>query len=102
MDQIRKALGEAKLNYFGFSYGTLLGATYAELFPTHIRAMVLDGAIDPAQDPISFTMGQAVAFNTELNAFFADCASRPACTWNPGAALRSAYDSLMAGLKAHP
>jgi pimeloyl-ACP methyl ester carboxylesterase len=101
MDEIRQAVGEAKLNYFGFSYGSLLGATYAELFPTHIRAMVLDGAIDPAEDPISFNLGQAVAFNAELNAFFADCASRPACTWKPGVDLRRAYDSLMAGLKVH-
>ena len=49
MDAIRAALGEEKLNYLGFSYGTLLGAVYAELFPTNIRAMVLDGAVDPQQ-----------------------------------------------------
>ena len=48
MDVLRAALGDAKLTYLGFSYGTLLGATYAELFPTHVRAMVLDGALDPA------------------------------------------------------
>ena len=51
MDAIRTALGEEKLNYLGFSYGTLLGAVYAELFPTKIRAMVLDGAVDPTAGP---------------------------------------------------
>jgi pimeloyl-ACP methyl ester carboxylesterase len=47
MDEIRKALGEDKISYFGFSYGSQLGATYATMFPTHVRAMVIDGAADP-------------------------------------------------------
>ena len=51
LDRIRAALGDTQLTYIGHSYGTLLGATYAELFPTHVRAMVLDGAIDPARPP---------------------------------------------------
>jgi pimeloyl-ACP methyl ester carboxylesterase len=101
MDQIRQAVGDAKLNYFGFSYGTFLGAIYAELFPTHIRAMVLDGALDPAADPISLNLAQAAAFNAELNSFFADCSARPACVWKPGVNLRTAYDALMTGLKLH-
>ena len=46
MDLLRKALGERKLNYFGYSYGTFLGATYASLFPNNYRAMVLDGPLD--------------------------------------------------------
>ena len=48
MDILRAALGERQLDYLGASYGTFLGATYADLFPTHVRRMVLDGAIDPA------------------------------------------------------
>ena len=48
LDRIRAALGDAQLTYMGQSYGTLLGATYAQMFPTHVRAMVLDSAIDPA------------------------------------------------------
>ena len=46
MDGIRAAMGDKKLNYFGFSYGTFLGATYASLFPDNYRAMVLDGPVD--------------------------------------------------------
>ena len=47
LDVIRQALGDKKLTYLGFSYGTLIGSSYAERFPDRIRAMVLDGAIDP-------------------------------------------------------
>ena len=46
MDGIRAAMGDKKLNYFGFSYGTFLGATYSSLFPDNYRAMVLDGPVD--------------------------------------------------------
>ncbi len=100
MDQIRQALGEPKLNYLGFSYGTLLGATYAELFPTSIRAMVLDGAVDPAQDPVTANINQAAAFDEELKAFFAECAASPNCAWRPSGSMRAAYDALMARIAA--
>lgn len=48
MEQLRKALGDEQLTYLGFSYGTALGAVYANLFPDSVRALVLDGSIDPA------------------------------------------------------
>src|ERR1035437_470829 len=48
MDLIRAALGDAKLTYLGFSYGTFLGQTYAHLFPTKVRALALDGVLDPS------------------------------------------------------
>ena len=73
MDVLRAALGEPKLDYHGASYGTLLGATYANLFPTHVGRMVLDGAIDPALTNVQFTLGQAHGFQTALDAFVADC-----------------------------
>ena len=47
MDRLRQALGDEKLTYLGYSYGTTLGSTYAELFPKRVRALVLDGAVDP-------------------------------------------------------
>ena len=52
LERIRDALGEDTISYMGFSYGSELGATYATLFPKHIRAMVLDGAIDPDLDGV--------------------------------------------------
>lgn len=51
MDVLRSVLGDEKLNYLGFSYGTRIGTLYAETFPDRVRAMVLDGALDPEQDP---------------------------------------------------
>ena len=52
MDAIRRALGEDTLSYFGFSYGSELGATWATLFPDTVRAAVLDGAVDPTTDSL--------------------------------------------------
>lgn len=48
MEQLREALGDEQLTYLGFSYGTALGAVYADLFPDRVRALVLDGSVDPA------------------------------------------------------
>ncbi len=83
MDRLRQALGDSGLTYMGQSYGTLLGLTYAALFPTHIRAMVLDSVIDPALSFDQITQGQAVGFEHTLNAFFAWCAGNAACPWVP-------------------
>jgi pimeloyl-ACP methyl ester carboxylesterase len=74
IDQIRQDLGEAKLTYLGFSYGTLLGAVYAELFPDKIRAMVLDGAVDPQQDSTQSSEGQAKGFELAFHNFAKWCA----------------------------
>ena len=84
MDAIRAALGDEKLNYLGYSYGTLLGAVYAQLFPTKIRAMVLDGAVDPQQSPVESSEGQAMGFERALNNFSAWCkAERHAAARSP-------------------
>ena len=55
LDLLRAALGDEKLTYLGFSYGTLIGSAYAEAYPDKVRAMILDGAVDPDADPISPT-----------------------------------------------
>lgn len=102
MDEIRAAVGDPKLNFVGFSYGTFLGATYADLFPTHIRTMVLDGALDPALGPIATNIEQAAGFDSELNAFFTFCAGSAACPWKPGGDMRAAYEAIIAHISAHP
>jgi pimeloyl-ACP methyl ester carboxylesterase len=79
MDLIREAVGDSKLNYLGFSYGTRLGAAYAHQFPTKIRAAVLDGAVDPVADDLTMTERQVKAFEDAFNQFAADCLRRPAC-----------------------
>lgn len=79
IDRIRVALGEAKLTYLGFSYGTFLGATYAGLFPTHVRAMALDGALNPDLSFVSLDLQQAEGFEVDLNDLLAACEASLLC-----------------------
>ncbi|MGW3248884.1 alpha/beta hydrolase [Streptomyces sp. NPDC001070] len=79
MDVVRALLGDERLDYVGFSYGTYLGATYAGLFPSRVGRMVLDGAVDPAIDGYGFTIGQARGYQVAWKSFAAECATRPDC-----------------------
>ncbi len=83
LDRLRQALGDSALTFMGQSYGTLIGATYAQLFPADIRAMVLDSAIDPALSLSQLTLGQADGFEGVLNSFFTWCAGTTSCLWRP-------------------
>jgi len=86
LDILRAALGDARLSYLGKSYGTYLGAYYAELFPQRVRALVLDGALDPASSAIGQNIIQADGFEVALRSFAADCVRRPDCPLgSPGA-----------------
>ncbi len=73
LDLIRAALGEPRLDYFGASYGTLLGATYAELFPDNVGRMVLDGAVDPSLSAKQAALDQAAGFQRAAEAYLANC-----------------------------
>ncbi|GAA2972730.1 alpha/beta hydrolase [Actinokineospora diospyrosa] len=73
MDVLRSALGDEKLSYLGYSYGTRIGTAYAETFPGNVRAMILDGAVDPNEDPAQQTIGQVKGFEQALDAYFAQC-----------------------------
>jgi pimeloyl-ACP methyl ester carboxylesterase len=79
MDVLRAALGEKQLDYLGASYGTLLGATYAGLFPHNVRRMVLDGALDPRLTNEQLNIGQARGFETALTAYAQYCVDRGDC-----------------------
>lgn len=79
MEVVRAALGEDQINYLGFSYGTALGAAYAERYPDRVRAMVFDGAIDPQLDPIAKRIRQMAGFQTAFDDYAADCAQSPGC-----------------------
>jgi pimeloyl-ACP methyl ester carboxylesterase len=79
IDVLRVALGDDKLNWLGASYGTLLGATYAGLFPTKVGRMVLDGALDPALTNNELAHGQAKGFEVALRRFVEDCAKHSDC-----------------------
>ena len=79
LDRLREALGEEKLNYLGYSYGTFIGAAYAEAYPDKVRAMILDGAVDPNADPVQADIDQDAAFQKAFNDYAADCAKHPGC-----------------------
>lgn len=81
MDSVREALGDSKLTYLGFSYGTFIGEWYAHLFPTRVRALSLDGVIDPTTNSGADPIGQVEGFQSNLDAFFADCRSRSTCLY---------------------
>ena len=102
LDQIRAAVGDERLTYLGFSYGTLIGEDYASLFPTHIRALALDGVVDPSLGEATFRENQAVAFEGALDRFLADCAAHPTCAFYSGGRPGSAFDALMRQIERHP
>ena len=79
LDALRAALGDAKLTYLGSSYGTRVGSEYAEAYPQNVRAMVLDGAVDPNADPIEATVRQTAGFQRAFNDYAADCAKSADC-----------------------
>jgi len=103
MDVLRAALGDDKLTYYGASYGTYLGAKYAELFPRRIRSMVLDGALDPRQQTAADNRVQAVGFETNLDDFLDNCAGSGECPLgSTRAEAEQNLDQLAARIDAHP
>jgi pimeloyl-ACP methyl ester carboxylesterase len=103
MDVIRGVVGDAKLNYFGDSYGTFLGATYAEEFPTKVGRLVLDGAIDPTLSATTLAQGQLGGFERALGAFLSDCLRRTDCPVGPTVAdARAQIARLVSDSDARP
>jgi pimeloyl-ACP methyl ester carboxylesterase len=86
LDMLRAALGDEKLNYLGYSYGTYLGATYADLFPDKTGRLVLDGALDPTTSSFDVTSIQAEGFESAMLAFLEDCDGDPTCPFSEGPA----------------
>jgi pimeloyl-ACP methyl ester carboxylesterase len=82
MDVIRAVLGDEQLHYLGFSYGTQLGATYAQFYPQNVGRMVLDGAVDVLLDPTEQSLQQAAGFESALTSFLEWCVEREPCTLN--------------------
>ena len=103
MDRVRAALGDAKLTYLGYSYGTAIGASYLDQFPTHVRAMVLDGALDPSSTWDQLLAGQSKGFDVALNAFLANC-QQTSCAFRKAVSgdLGKAFDDLAARVERQP
>ncbi|MEU8507030.1 alpha/beta hydrolase [Streptomyces brevispora] len=77
MDLIREVLGDRKLTYFGMSYGTELGGTYAHLFPANVGRTVLDAVVDPTADTIGHARNQATGFQRALDNYLRDRGQDP-------------------------
>ena len=103
LDAIRAGLGDEKLTYLGYSYGTRIGALYAEAYPDKVRAMILDGAVDPNADQIEEEIRQAAAFQKAFDNYAADCANSPDCPLgtDPAKAV-DVYKSLVEPLVKNP
>lgn len=79
MDIVRAVAGDPSFNYLGLSYGTSLGAVYAELFPKRVGRMVLDGALPPSLGLVEITKGQAEGLEYAFNDFARDCSTHDDC-----------------------
>ena len=79
MDMMRALLGDEKLNYLGYSYGTYFGAVYAELFPQNVGRLVLDGAVDPLQTDFEALKFQMAGFDSGLRAYMQFCLDSADC-----------------------
>jgi len=103
MDILRAALGDERLNLLGFSYGTYLGAMYAERFPDRVGRFVLDGAVDPALDVMQVSQGQSRGFQAAFARFAAHCARQAGCPGGRSAASVTAWvNRLLQRLDRNP
>jgi pimeloyl-ACP methyl ester carboxylesterase len=109
LDQLRQAVGDEKLTYAGFSYGTMIGQTYANMFPNDVRALIIDGVLDPIAWTTGSGDGATVPFSTRLHSdigaqatlqeFFRLC-DAGTCAFDPNSAAR--LKTLGDSVKAHP
>ncbi len=103
LDVLRAALGDQKLTYVGFSYGTSIGTVYAEQFPENVRALILDGAVDPTEDPATSALKQAAAFQGAFEDYAAWCAKQTVCVLGKDPSKATAvYQSLVRPLLDKP
>ena len=102
MDSIRAALGEDKITYFGFSYGSELGATWLTMFPTTVRAAVLDGATDPNADYMQGGLDQAKGFEDQFTMFLKQCSKEVSCLFHNKGDAEGAYEKLIEELDVRP
>lgn len=79
LDILRSLVGDEQLTYFGASYGTFIGATYAALFPDLVGRLVLDGAVDPLAEPRQSSINQAAGFDKALTAYLEYCIEQGDC-----------------------
>lgn len=102
MDRVRAALGEHKISYLGFSYGTDLGAVYASRYDEHVRALVLDGDAPPDLSAFDFVAGQARGFERNLHLFLGYCRRTSSCPYRAEAGSDASLLALLDRLDRSP
>lgn len=95
VDSIRRALGEDKITFFGFSYGSELGGTWASMFPDTVRALVVDGAAEPNIDGMEHGLRQAAGFERQLDTFLSNCSTNKRCEFYNNGDAKGAFDKLV-------
>jgi pimeloyl-ACP methyl ester carboxylesterase len=101
LDAAREALGVEKVSWLGISYGSLLGQTYAHLYPSHLRAAVLDGALDHAVGSTRLALDEARSAEAEFGRFAAWCDGDPSCALH-GRDVKATYRSLLDQARRRP
>ena len=102
INSLRLALGEEQVSYFGFSYGSELGTTWATMFPETVRAIVVDGAVDPNASSVQEGMNQAKGFEGQLTTFLKQCSEKTTCAFHNGGKAEAAFDKLVIDIDSKP
>ena len=102
INSLRLALGEEKVSFFGFSYGSELGTTWATMFPETVRAIVVDGAVDPNASSTEEGMNQAKGFEGQLATFLKQCSEKTTCAFHNGGKAEAAFDKLVLNIDTTP
>ncbi len=103
LDVLRSVLGDEKLTYLGFSYGTQIGTAYAEAYPDKVRALLLDGAVDPQLDTAESLVTQMAGFQNTFTEFGEWCVARADCALGRDAgAVTKAFQNLVQPLITKP
>ena len=102
INSLRLALGEEKVSFFGFSYGSELGTTWATMFPETVRAIVVDGAVDPNASSTEEGMNQAKGFEGQLTTFLKQCSEKTTCAFRNGGKAEAAFDQLVLDIDTTP
>ena len=100
IDAVREAMGDEQLSYLGYSYGTAIGQMLAQLFPDHIRAMVLDGVLELGPTGVELATAQAAGFETALQSYAEECNADDDCPLAPDAI--GAIEQLQAQVEQAP
>lgn len=103
MDMLRAALGDSTLHYLGYSYGTLYGQEYAQLFPQRTGRLVLDGVVDPTETIVQTIVLQSKGFESALKAYLTACVAKSGCPFHGSVDQALAtIGQLRDSLDAHP